>query len=130
MIGPNYGDFCLKKSWVSPRTKVIDLTQNRGSVLHLELREFIPPDEQHATDTKGVHRNGRNMYAIPWAIANADKATSSTEKFLDKSVKLYLDIMFLNTNRLVREVFRMAWKMANPPDAVRHECAAHSLSLY
>ena len=132
MVGYQYGDFHLRRSWVSPLTKTIELTRNGFTVLNLEVREFNPPmGELDATDTKGPNRNGRYIYAIPWAIANEANAIRSVRNFLDESVDQHVSSILQNDNILVQHVFRMAVKMADNFESVRdkHEIDMAVLEL-
>ncbi|KAF1994401.1 Clavaminate synthase-like protein [Amniculicola lignicola CBS 123094] len=107
MVGPKFGDFYMAKDWTNAPTRFLDITQDRGTILQLEVREFRPPVEPGALDLKG-----RSMYAIPWAIADADVAVESINEFLDASVGPYLDHLLDDSNHLVWDVFHSALRLS------------------
>jgi hypothetical protein len=114
LAGPKYGDFHLQKQWTEAPIRVLCLGQDRGVMLQLELREFIPPAGDNDQDLKG-----RSMYAVPWAIANVDDAVKAINAYVDESIGLYLDAILDDTDGLVWSVFHAAYRLSIFPEPVR-----------
>ena len=113
MVGKTYGDFHNTKEWTSGGTKLLEITQGRGSVCRFEVREFQTPDEGALVDSKE-----RAIYAIPWAIVDADAATNTLNSYLDESMASYLDSILGGPDHLVRDVFQSALRLSMHPEPV------------
>ncbi len=113
LVGANYGDFHIPKTWVGATTKLLDITQDRGAFCRLEAREFLPPVEEGALDIKG-----RPMYHIPWAIENPEAAVKAFNKYIDESLGAYLDEILDDTDHLVWDVFHSAMRLSVFPSPV------------
>jgi hypothetical protein len=95
---------------------VLDITQDRGTVLHLDARQFEPP-EKHTTDLKGAGGKGRHMFAVPW-IADAETELRSVSLFIDESINKYITAIIGKTNNTVWNVFQTAHSLASAPESV------------
>lgn len=115
LTGPRYGDFHLPKTWTGPTIKVLDVTQDRGVECHLEVRQFQSPADEHGTDTKGLAGKGRSMFAIPWALTDAEKGLKSINTFIDASIEKYVAAVIDQSEPLIWEVFQTALSLASPP---------------
>ena len=105
MTGRTYGDFYLQptRQWATSRTSVLQITQDRGTICQLEIRQFEVPQTTDGTDSRN-----RSIFQIPWAIADADKATADINKFLDESLSPYIEFLLEEKDLLVWEVFHTA----------------------
>ncbi|KAB5551077.1 hypothetical protein GE09DRAFT_965280 [Coniochaeta sp. 2T2.1] len=103
MTGPRYGDFHIEKTWIDGPGRYLCLSQDRGSFLRIELRQFVPPNDPTALDLKG-----RSMYAANWAIADPDAVTEALNEFINNSLGYYLDSILDDTDGLVWDVFHAA----------------------
>jgi hypothetical protein len=113
MIGPKYGDFHIPKTWANDATKFLEVTQDRGSIWRLEVRQFVPPAGGSALDLKG-----RPMYFVPWAIADPESAVKALNQYIDESVGFYLDTLLDDSNHLVWDIFHSAIRLSVFPTPV------------
>lgn len=113
MTGRNYGDFTLQatRKWASDQIHLLEITQDRGTVCRLEIRQFDPPEVLDGTDSRN-----RSIFLIPWAIADADKATTAVNQFLDDSLSPYINCLLEEKDHLVWEVFHTASSNAYLPN--------------
>ena len=119
MVGKQYGDFYLPRQWVSPNTKVLNITQHRGLVVSIVVREFMPPDE-YVTDDKGLWNGiGRSVYAIPWAVEDPEVELQKLHKLVDNSVGQYLESFLDDTDPLIWNVYREALRLSQLSHPVR-----------
>ena len=107
MIGPEYGDFHIPKVWVNDTIKYLEVTQDRGSVWRLKVRQFVPPVGDGAVDLKG-----RPMYFVPWAIPDAAQAVEALNQYIDKSIVSYVDTILHDSNHLVLDIFHSALRLS------------------
>lgn len=121
MIGPRYGDFHIEKQWISDTSKTLCLSQDRGSFLRIELKQFVPPYDPTALDLKG-----RSMYAVNWAIADPDAATEALNDFIGDSLGCYLESILDGMDGLVWDIFHVAIRSSIFPQPVSHRLAAVS----
>jgi hypothetical protein len=88
-------------------------------VLRIEVREFPPPDEELATDDKGIFGTyGRPMYTIPWAAADPDIELQKLEEAINPFVTIYTACILDDTDHLVWDVFEMAMRPKDFPKPV------------
>jgi hypothetical protein len=113
MIGPHYGDFHVEKQWISGPGRVLCLSQDRGSLLRIELKQFVPPHDPTALDLKG-----RSMYAVNWAIADPDAVTEALNDFIDESLGCYLESILDGMDGLVWDIFHAAIRSSVFPQPV------------
>ena len=113
MTGPRYGDFHMEKTWIDGPVRYLCLSQDRGSFLRIELKQFVPPNDPTALDLKG-----RSMYAVNWAIADPDAVTEALNEFIDNSVGYYLESILDGTDGLVWDVFHAAIRSSVFPQPV------------
>jgi hypothetical protein len=111
--GRNYGDFKLQttRNWVDDQVHFLEITQDRGTVCRLEIRQFNSPEVHDGTDSRN-----RSMILIPWAIADANKATESINQFLDDSLSPYINCLLEENDHLVWEIFHTASSNAYLPN--------------
>lgn len=123
LTGPEYGDFRKPKTWAADSPiKILDLTQGYGTVLHLRVREFkAPPD-----DINGVDSRGRSIYAVPWALTNAEEALSSVRTYIEESLDVYLDHYLQEFDEITRLVIGAA---RNCNTTSQYEVRAYMISL-
>ena len=112
MVGKNYGDFHLEKSWTSSAPRVLEITQDRGTICRFEVREFLAPVE-HTVDVKE-----RPMYAIPWAMVDAESAMESINTYLEESIGPYLDTILDDSDPVVWNIFHAALRLSLFPEPV------------
>lgn len=113
LTGPSYGGFCVPKIWAAHSPiKTLSLTQGYGTVLRLRVREFKPPQG----DNEPLDSRGRSIYAVPWALADADDALSSVRTFLEESVDAYLDRYAHDFDEITRLVFSAARDRSRAPN--------------
>jgi len=113
MFGPKYGDFHMEKQWIPGSGKFLCLSQDRGTFLRIELKQFVPPHDPTALDLKG-----RPMYAVNWAIPDPDAATEALNEFIDASLGCYLDAVLDGMDTLVMDVFHAAIRSSVFPHPV------------
>lgn len=102
LTGPDYGGFCVPKIWAADSPiKTLSLTQGHGTVLHLRVREFKAPQGGNAF----LDSRGRSIYAVPWALADAEDAVSSVKAFIEVSMDAYLDRYTHDFDEISRLVF-------------------------
>jgi hypothetical protein len=117
LVGDRYGDFHSTKYWLSEETKIFEMSQGRGTVLRLKVREFEPPDEP-VTDSKGVGGKGRKLFAIPWALTDPDSGIRSILEFINASCKPYVEQIIHKDDELAFDVFQMALNKVQGPRPV------------
>jgi len=113
MIGPEYGDFHLERSWTGSAPKTLRLGQLGAMNFQVELQEFVPPM------TSEVDLKGRPMYAVPWAIADPDAVVASINDYIDRGVTAYLYEHLDDTDPLVWDIFQAAYRASVFPTPVR-----------
>lgn len=105
MIGPQHGDFHLERRWTGSAFKVLCLGQLQVPLhFKVELRQFVPP-ANNDLDLKG-----RPMYAVPWAVADADAVVIAINNYIDRGVTQYLYEYLDDTNGLVWDIFQQAYR--------------------
>jgi hypothetical protein len=114
MTGPHYGDFHIEKHWINGSGRVLCLSQDRGSFLRIELKQFVPPHDPTALDLKG-----RSMYDVNWAIADPDAVTEALNEFIDDSLGCYLESILDGMDGLVWDIFHAAIRASVFPQPVR-----------
>lgn len=112
MVGKKYGGFYLEKSWTSSTPRILEITQDRDAICRFEVREFVTPVE-HTVDVKE-----RPIYAIPWAIVDAESAMESLNTYLDESVGPYLDTILDDSDPVVWNTFHAAFRLSFFPEPV------------
>jgi hypothetical protein len=120
LVGDRYGDFYIRRAWVSSVTKVISALHHGGLRLEVEVKQFTPPLAENATDDRSVHGAvARPMYAIPWAVADPEIELRKLEPSVDRSIDLYLSQLLRRTDRLVWPVYQEAKRLMHEPHTVR-----------
>jgi hypothetical protein len=114
LTGPRFGDFHLQKIWTNSEIRIFDMSQGRGPVLHLEVRQFSPPTEpeEQRNDNKGRGGKGRDYYSIPWAVADLRTAIKQIYRFIDDSVPKYIAGAVGSSNLLLSWMFKEAHRLA------------------
>ncbi|PMD19482.1 hypothetical protein NA56DRAFT_203203 [Hyaloscypha hepaticicola] len=107
MVGPTYGDFHIPREWVGTRTKTLEIAQDSNVILRLQIREFVPSNEELVLDDA----RGNKMYSIPWAIANPDEAAKFANEYVDRNMDTYLETVLDDSNRFVFDVFHWALRL-------------------
>jgi hypothetical protein len=123
-VGKNYGDFNIAKVWTTSAPIFLRLSQDRGGFMNaeqveIELRRFAPPEGDGSPDVKDV--KGRYMYEHPWAVAAREDVISSFNAYIYRSLEFYLDTILDDSDRLVWDVFHMAYRTSVFPTPVRHQ---------
>jgi hypothetical protein len=114
MVGPTYGDFHIPREWTGTRTKALEIAQDSNVILRLQVREFVPLNEELVSDDA----RGNKMYGIPWAIANPDEAAKSANEYVDQNMVTYLETVLDDSNRFVFDVFHWALRLTIFPQPV------------
>jgi hypothetical protein len=114
MVGPTYGDFHIPREWVGTRTKTLEIAQDSNVILRLQIREFVPSNEELVLDDA----RGNKMYSIPWAIANPDEAAKFANEYVDRNMDTYLETVLDDSNRFVFDVFHWALRLTIFPQPV------------
>lgn len=125
MTGARYGDFHVQKQWLDQPSRILYLSQDRGSMLGIELKRFAPPNDPTALDLKG-----RWMYAVNWAIADPDAVTELLNDFIDESLGSYLQSVLDGMNELVLDVFNAAIRSSIFPQPVTYPLFSTSISYH
>jgi hypothetical protein len=112
LTGEKYGDFCLPRVWVSSSTKKISALHHGGLRLEVEVRQFVPPIGEDATDDRSMHGAvARPMYAIPWAVADPDIETRNLGPIVDACIKPYIIKLLKPDDDLVWPVYQEALRL-------------------
>ncbi|EPS36610.1 hypothetical protein H072_9850 [Dactylellina haptotyla CBS 200.50] len=114
-VGPKYGNFHIPRNWTDTQEKTLYITQDRGTILTMRVREFTPPPGAHPVDTKG-----NSMYVVPWAMANVEEVKKSLQAYIDESVGPYLDALLDDTDPIVWNVFHTAYRVSIFPEPNKH----------
>ncbi|KAK0739985.1 hypothetical protein B0T18DRAFT_331684 [Schizothecium vesticola] len=105
MVGPQHGDFHLERRWTGSASKILCLGQLQVPLyFKVELRQFVPP-ANNDLDLKG-----RPMYAVPWAVADADAVVLAINNYIDRGITQYLYEYLDDTNGLVWDIFQQAYR--------------------
>ena len=105
MVGPQHGDFHLERRWTSSASKILCLGQLQAPLhFKVELRQFVPPA------SNDLDLKGRPMYAVPWAVADADAVVLAINNYIDRGVTQYLYEYLDDTNGLVWDIFQQAYR--------------------
>ncbi|KAH6621609.1 hypothetical protein B0J18DRAFT_445394 [Chaetomium sp. MPI-SDFR-AT-0129] len=123
MVGPHYGDFHLERQWTDAQPKILCFGQVGSMHIKVELREFIPA--AHRTD---LDLKGRPMYAVPWAIADADAVTQAITEYIERSITQYMAAYLDDTDPLVWNIFQAAYRASVFP--VPNEMLRKTLRLW
>ncbi|KAK0644621.1 hypothetical protein B0T16DRAFT_332374 [Cercophora newfieldiana] len=112
LLGDRYGDFHLQKTWVSSRTKTLSALHHGGLRLEVEVRQYLPPGEEDATDDRSMHGlAARPMYTIPWAVADADIETRNLGTVVDRYIESYVVNLLKPGDDLVWPVYQEALRL-------------------
>ena len=113
LTGPKYGDFHIDKQWLDAPGTFLCLGQDRGSFLRIELKQFHPPHDPTALDSKR-----RPMYAVNWAITDPDAVTEALNDFIDESLGCYLESILAGINGIILDIFEAAIRSSVFPQPV------------
>jgi hypothetical protein len=114
MVGPTYGDFHISREWTSTKSKTLDIAQDSNVILKIKVREFVPLNEELASDDA----RGNKMYGIPWAIADPDEAAKSAREYVEQNMETYLEAVLDDSNHFVFDVFHWALRLTLFPQPV------------
>ncbi|OIW22522.1 hypothetical protein CONLIGDRAFT_650532 [Coniochaeta ligniaria NRRL 30616] len=108
--------FCYWRRWVGT-SRILHFSQLGTSHLQLELREFSPPNPTEAggTEQELQDSNGQSIYSTPWAIRYPNDASLDIIKFLSNSIEEYLDGLLDDSDKLVWDIFQVAYSSSISP---------------
>lgn len=116
-VGPRYGNFHISRVWARDEIKVFEMTQDRGTILRFKVRQFEPEDEP-ATDSKGIGGKGRKMFAVPWALTDAETGLESLNTFIEESIDRYIHAIVNKNSVITWNVFQTASGLASAAEPV------------
>ncbi|KAF3932547.1 hypothetical protein ABW20_dc0103594 [Dactylellina cionopaga] len=85
------------------------ITQDRGAVFELKVREFIPPDDE--MDARDIR--GNPMYAVPWAVENVEETVKSFHTTITESIGRYLGHILDDSDFIIWNVFKEALRLSS-----------------
>jgi hypothetical protein len=91
---------------------MISALHHGGLRLEIEVRQFIPPVGEDATDDRSMHGTiARPMYAIPWAVADPDIEARNLGPIVDRYIKPYIINLLKPGDDLVWPVYQEALRL-------------------
>jgi hypothetical protein len=112
--------------WASPEIKTIELSQSCGSTYKVEVREFIPVEED-MLDVLWSDEGVLKTYRLPpYALVNIDKAAQARKQFIFDHVGSYFNAVIKKTEPLLWNTYVMAFQHSKKALVGSHELLSTS----